>query len=259
MLDWNPALYRRYEDERTRPAQELLARVPLSGATHVVDLGCGPGNSTELLANRFPTAKVVGTDNSEAMLASARERLPQARFELSDIATWAPQDQAPDLIYANAALQWVPDHEQLIPRLFAALAPGGVLAIQMPDNREEPTHRLMRAVAAEAPWAEPIGNADRLRTLLLPLGGYYDLLAPDAARVDVWHTIYQHPMANAAAIVEWVRGTGLKPFVDRLPADLQASYLAEYERRVDQAYPVRTDGKRLLAFPRMFIVAQKKA
>ncbi|CAN7293378.1 trans-aconitate 2-methyltransferase [Variovorax paradoxus] len=259
MLDWNPALYRRYEDERTRPAQELLARVPLTEAARVVDLGCGPGNSTELLANRFPAAKVVGTDNSEAMLASARERLPQARFELSDIATWAPQDQAPNLIYANAALQWVPDHEQLIPRLFAALAPGGVLAIQMPDNREEPTHRLMRAVAAEAPWAEPIGNADRLRTLLLPLGGYYDLLAPAAARVDVWHTIYQHPMADAAAIVEWVRGTGLKPFVDRLPADLQASYLAEYERRVDRAYPVRTDGKRLLAFPRMFIVAQKKA
>lgn len=259
MLDWNPALYRRYEDERTRPAQELLARVPLPEAARVVDLGCGPGNSTELLANRFPTAKVVGTDNSEAMLASARERLPQARFELSDIATWAPQDEAPDLIYANAALQWVPDHERLIPRLFAALAPGGVLAIQMPDNREEPTHRLMRAVAAEAPWAEPIGNADRLRTLLLPLGGYYDLLAPAAARVDVWHTIYQHPMADAAAIVEWVRGTGLKPFVDRLPADLQASYLAEYERRVDRAYPVRTDGKRLLAFPRMFIVAQKKA
>ena len=259
MLDWNPALYRRYEDERTRPAQELLARVPLPEAAHVVDLGCGPGNSTELLANRFPTAKVVGTDNSEAMLASARERLPRARFELSDIATWAPQDQAPNLIYANAALQWVPDHERLIPRLFAALAPGGVLAIQMPDNREEPTHRLMRAVAAEAPWAEPIGNADRLRTLLLPLGGYYDLLAPAAARVDVWHTIYQHPMADAAAIVEWVRGTGLKPFVDRLPADLQASYLAEYERRVDRAYPVRTDGKRLLAFPRMFIVAQKKA
>jgi len=259
MLDWNPALYRRYEDERTRPAQELLARVPLPEAARVVDLGCGPGNSTELLANRFPAAKVVGTDNSEAMLASARERLPQARFELSDIATWAPQDQAPNLIYANAALQWVPDHEQLIPRLFAALAPGGVLAIQMPDNREEPTHRLMRAVAAEAPWAEPIGNADRLRTLLLPLGGYYDLLAPAAARVDVWHTIYQHPMADAAAIVEWVRGTGLKPFVDRLPADLQASYLAEYERRVDRAYPVRTDGKRLLAFPRMFIVAQKKA
>lgn len=257
MLDWNPALYRRYEDERTRPAQELLARVPLAEADRVVDLGCGPGNSTELLVHRFPTAQVLGTDNSEAMLASARERLPQARFALSDIATWAPQE-APDLIYANASLQWVPDHEKLIPRLFDALAPGGVLAVQMPDNREEPVRRLMRALAAEAPWAEPIGDADKRRTELLGLGSYYDLLAPHAARVDVWHTVYQHPMATAAAIVEWVRGSGLKTFVDRLAPDLQASYLAEYERRVDAAYPARTDGKRLLAFPRLFIVAQKK-
>lgn len=259
MLDWNPALYRRYEDERTRPAQELLARVPLTEAGRVVDLGCGPGNSTELLVKRFPKAQALGTDNSQAMLLSARERLPQARFELSDIATWAPpsKDEAPSLIYANASLQWVPDHEKLIPRLFDALAPGGVLAVQMPDNRQEPTHRLMRALAAQAPWAESIGDADKLRTRLLGLDAYYDLLAPQAAHVDVWHTIYQHPMASAAAIVEWVRGTGLKPFVDRLSPALQASYLAEYERRVDEAYPARADGKRLLAFPRLFIVAQR--
>jgi trans-aconitate 2-methyltransferase len=256
MLDWNPALYRRYEDERTRPAQELLARVPLAEAAHVVDLGCGPGNSTELLARRFPEARLTGTDNSEAMLVSARERLPRARFELADIARWRP-DAAPDLIYANASLQWVPDHETLVPRLFAALAPGGVLAIQMPDNRAEPTHRLMREVASEAPWKEAIGDADKLRTALLPLTGYYDLLAGEAAGVDVWHTIYQHPLASASAIVEWVRGTGLKPFVDRLSPDLQASYLAEYERRVALAYPARTDGRLLLAFPRMFIVARK--
>ena len=256
MLDWNPALYSRYEDERTRPAHELLARVPLERAAEVVDLGCGPGNSTELLAERFRSARITGLDNSEAMLVSARQRLPRARFVHGDIAEWAP-DAAPDLIYANAALQWVPDHERLIPRLFALLAPGGVLAIQMPDNRQEPTHRLMREVAAEAPWAQAIGDADRLRTDLLPIGGYYDLLAPQAARVDVWHTVYQHPMASAAAIVEWVRATGLRPFVDRLPAALQAGYLAEYERRVDAAYPPRADGRRLLAFPRMFIVAQR--
>jgi trans-aconitate 2-methyltransferase len=258
MLDWNPALYRRYEDERTRPARELLARVPLAEAARVFDLGCGPGNSTELLVQRFPGAQVVGTDNSEAMLASARERLPQARFEFSDISTWQP-DVAPDLIYANAALQWVPDHETLIPRLFAALAPGGVLAIQMPDNRQEPTHRLMREVAAEAPWAKPIGDADRLRTELLGIQGYYDLLAAHAAQIDVWHTVYQHPMASAAAIVEWVSGTGLKPFIGPLTSELRASYLAEYERRIATAYPVRADGRRLLAFPRMFIVAQRKA
>lgn len=257
MLDWNPALYSRYEDERTRPARDLLARVPLAAASRVFDLGCGPGNSTELLVQRFPGAAVVGTDNSEAMLASARERLPQARFELSDIASWAAE-AAPDLIYANAALQWVPDHEALIPRLFAALAPGGVLAIQMPDNRQEPTHRLMREVAAEAPWAQAIGNPDRLRTQLLAIDGYYDLLAEEAASVDVWRTAYQHPMASAAAIVEWVSGTGLKPFVDPLPGELKSSYLAEYERRIARAYLARSDGKLLLAFPRMFIVAQRK-
>ncbi|WP_431273744.1 trans-aconitate 2-methyltransferase [Variovorax ureilyticus] len=258
MLDWNPALYRRYEDERTRPAQELLARVSLTEAARVFDLGCGPGNSTELLVHRFPGAQVVGTDNSEAMLVSARERLPEARFEFSDISIWRPETP-PDLIYANAALQWVPDHEALIPRLFAALAPGGVLAIQMPDNRQEPTHRLMREVASEAPWANAIGDADKIRTELLGIEDYYDLLAADAAQVDVWRTAYQHPMASAAAIVEWVRGTGLKPFVDRLTPELQSSYLAEYERRIDGAYPPRADGRRLLAFPRMFIVAQRKA
>ena len=255
---WNPALYRRYEDERTRPAAELLARVPLDAAARVVDLGCGPGNSTELLVRRFPQAQVTGTDNSEAMLVSGRERLPQVRFELSDIATWAPE-VAPDLIYANAALQWVPEHEALVPRLFAALAPGGVLAIQMPDNRAEPTHRLMRELAAEAPWKAPIGDYTRLRTELLSIGAYYDLLAPLAAEVDVWHTIYQHRMDSAAAIVEWVRATGLRPFIDPLSPELRASYLAEYERRIDAAYPVRTDGRRLLAFPRMFIVARKAA
>ncbi len=256
MLDWNPALYRRYEDERTRPAQELLARVPHPAPVHVVDLGCGPGNSTELLVRRFPEAQVTGIDNSEAMLASARERLPGVSFVLGDIARWVP-DTAPDLIYANASLQWVGGHGDLFPRLFDSLAPGGVLAIQMPDNRQEPTHRLMREVAAEAPWREPIGDADALRTELLGIGGYYDLLAPRAARIDVWHTVYQHVMASPAAIVEWVRATGLKPFIDPLGDSLRESFLAEYERRIAAAYAVRSDGRLLLAFPRMFIVAQR--
>jgi trans-aconitate 2-methyltransferase len=258
MADWNPALYRRFEDERTRPARELLARVPLEQAACAVDLGCGPGNSTELLIERFAGAQVVGTDNSQSMLESARKRLPGVRFELSDISTWAP-DNAPDLIYANAALQWVPDHEALIPRLFAALAPGGVLAVQMPDNRDEPTHRAMRDVAALDPFAGAIGDVEKLRSAILPLSYYYDLLAPHAAQVDVWHTIYQHPMASPAAIVEWVSSTGLKPFVERLPENLRPGYLAEYERRIARGYPVRADGKLLLAFPRLFFVAQRKA
>ncbi len=257
MGDWNPALYRRYEDERTRPARDLLAQVPLASAELAVDLGCGPGNSTQLLVERFGAGQVLGTDNSEPMLQSARKRLPEVAFEFSDVSTWQPS-RAPQLIFANAVLQWVPGHEALIPRLFAALAPGGVLAIQMPDNRNEPTHRSMREVAALAPWSEPIGDVNALRTAVLPVEAYYDLLTPQAERVDVWHTVYQHPMASPAAIVEWVSSTGLKPFVDRLPAELRPGYLAEYERRIGLAYPPRADGRLLLAFPRMFILAQRK-
>ena len=254
--DWNPELYRRFEDERTRPARELLGRVTLAAPKRVYDLGCGPGNSTELLVERFAGAEVVGTDNSETMLVSARERLPSCRFELGDIADWRP-DAPADLIYSNAALQWVGGHEKLIPRLFAQLAPGGVLAIQMPDNRAEPTHRLMRELGSLAPWSEWIDDAAKLRTEILTIADYYDLLAPTAAEVDVWRTAYQHPMESAAKIVEWVRATGLKPFVDPLPDAQRQSFLTEYETRIAQAYPKRGDGKLLLAFPRLFIVARR--
>ncbi|KQP35776.1 trans-aconitate 2-methyltransferase [Pseudorhodoferax sp. Leaf274] len=262
MADWNPALYRRFEDERTRPAAELLARVPLVGgsarAIFAVDLGCGPGNSTELLVKRFPQARVVGVDNSASMLASARERLPGAEFVESDIADWSPAPgEAPDLLFANASLQWVPDHAELLPRLFGLLAPGGVLAVQMPDNWQEPSHRLMREVARDPAWAAQIGDAERLRTPLLGIARYYDVLAPLAAEVDVWHTIYQHRMADAGAIVQWLSSTGLRPFVDPLSDAQRAGFLAEYGRRIDAAYPPRADGQRLLAFPRFFLVARK--
>lgn len=258
MADWNPALYTRFEDERTRPAAELLARVPLDAPRLAVDLGCGPGNSTALIAARFPDAEVIGLDTSPAMLESARARLPGLSFALADAATWVPE-RAPDLIYANAVLQWLPDHATLLPRLFGLLAPGGVLAVQMPDNLAEHTHRLMRAVAADGPWAAAIGDpavAGRLGRMLEP-AAYYDLLAPRAADVDVWRTAYHHRMADAAAIVDWVSATGLRPFLDPLDPEERAGFLAAYTRAIDAAYPPRSDGRRLLAFPRVFIVARK--
>jgi trans-aconitate 2-methyltransferase len=258
-MDWNPGLYRRYQDERTRPAVDLLARVPLDHASLALDLGCGPGNSTELLVQRFPAAQIIGIDNSPAMIRSAAARLPQVRFELADVASWAPDSgQHPDLIFANATLQWVPDHPRLLPWLFSLLAPGGVLAVQMPDNHDEPTRRMMRELASRPPWQALLATAEQARTQLLSIQGYYDLLATAAARVEVWHTIYQHPMASPAAILEWLRATGLRPFLAPLSAELRASFLAEYERRIDAAYPARADGQRLLAFPRIFIVAQRQ-
>lgn len=256
MADWDAQLYGQFETERTRPAADLLAQVPLTVARHVVDLGCGPGNSTELLVRRFPGAVVTGIDTSADMLESARERLPGCRFEQADIATWVPE-RAPDLLFANAALQWVAGHETLLPRLLALLAPGGVLAIQMPDNREEPSHAAMRTAAAEAPWSGFIGQTAASRAKILAGTGYYDLLAPLSATLDLWRTVYQHPMASAGAIVTWVRSTGLRPFLDALPAEQREGFLARYEALIDAAYPARADGKRLLAFPRLFIVARR--
>lgn len=257
--EWNPELYRRFEDERSRPARELLARVPLDEIRLAYDLGCGPGNSTELIVERYGhpnRGRVIGTDTSKEMLDTARKRLQGCTFELGDISTWRPQ-QPPDLVFANASLQWLGDHGTLIPRLFGELAPGGVLAFQMPDNREEPTHRAMRDVAECEPWRRFIGPAATVRTRILPLEAYYDLLASISPEVDVWRTTYQHPMESPSSIVSWVQATGLKPFLEPLPAAEKASFLEAYERRIADAYPKRADGKLLLAFPRLFVVARK--
>jgi len=255
--DWNPQLYSRFEDQRTRPARELLQRVPPIAVRHAVDLGCGPGNSTELLVQRYPDADVLGIDTSEAMLRSARQRVDAARFEPHDVASWKPQ-AAPQLIFANAVLQWLGDHARLMPRLFGLLAPGGVLALQMPDNLDEPSHRLMHEVAALPPFSAAARDAGAQRDKPLSVPAYYDLLAATAEEVDIWHTVYRHPMADADAIVQWLRATGLRPFVDALPQAKQADFLAEYTTRIDRAYPARADGRRLLAFPRLFIVARRK-
>ena len=256
MHDWDPALYQRFESERTRPAAELLARVSHPAPRHIVDLGCGNGNSTELLLARFPHSQLIGLDTSQAMLDSARKRLPGVAFVQADIADWAPS-VAPDLIFANASLQWVIGHAALFGRLARCLAPGGVLAVQMPDNLDQPSHRLMRELAGQAPWKDYLADAAGQRASLLQAEAYYDLLAPLACQVDIWHTLYRHVRPSPQAIVDWLESTGLKPFLDPLPTALRDEYRQAYTQRVAQAYAERADGHRLFAFPRLFIVAQR--
>jgi trans-aconitate 2-methyltransferase len=252
MADWSPSLYTRFEDERTRPARDLLAQVPLAEARRVVDMGCGPGNSTELLIERWPAASAIGLDSSPAMLEEARRRVPQAAFALADAAGWVP-DRETDLVFGNAIYQWVPNHLDVLPNVLTNLREGACLAVQMPDNLAEPTHRLMREVAADGPWTGRLEGAARL-----PLPAphvYYDALKPSARRIDIWHSIYNHVLADAAAIVEWVKSTGLRPFLEPLTEAERTAFLDDYTTRVARAYPPTVDGKVLLRFPRLFIVA----
>lgn len=250
--DWSPEVYGRFEDERTRPARDLLAQVPMGAARRVVDVGCGPGNSTELLVERFPSAEVVGIDTSPAMLAEAKRRVSRASFAQADAERWLPE-AGTDLVFANAVYQWVPDHLAVLARQLQALAAGSVLAVQMPDNLAEPTHVLMDEVGRHGPWAPRLRHA--ARDPLPPVRVYYDALRPYARRLDLWHTVYHHALADAAAVVEWVRGTGLRPFLDPLSPEEQRDFLGAYERRIAGAYPAARDGKVLLRFPRLFIVA----
>lgn len=252
MSDWSPALYARFEDERTRPARDLLAQVPLERPSSIVDMGCGPGNSTELLVERWPEATVIGLDSSPSMLEEARKRVPQARFDAADANRWVP-GHGTDLVFANAIYQWVPQHLQQLPKVLAAMGQGGVLAVQMPDNMAEPSHVLMRESAADGPWALRLASA--ARASLPPPRIYYDALKPYARHVELWHTTYNHVLADAASIVEWVKSTGLRPFLDPLDAEEREQFLADYTARITAAYPQTADGKVLLRFPRFFIVA----
>ena len=251
MAGWDHAQYLKFEAERTRPARELLGRVPTDDVRVAIDLGCGPGNSTALLAQRWPQARVLGVDNSEEMLTRARADLPALDFLEADVSTYRPSEPA-DVLFANAVFQWVPDHARLLPALMEALRPGGVLAFQVPDNLNEPTHRLMRELPG--PWSASV-QALAPRTHVAEPSAYFDLVAPRARQVDIWRTTYEHVMPDAAAIVEWLKGTGLRPYLD-VVSD-RDSYLAAYTAAIDAAYPAHHGGARLLTFPRLFVVAQR--
>jgi trans-aconitate 2-methyltransferase len=251
---WSASKYLKFEQERTRPSRDLLAQVPLQSPRRVVDLGCGPGNSTELLFERFTDAEVVGIDLSADMLRQARARLPRCTFIESDLAIWMPETST-NLLFGNAVFHWVPDHPGVLARLLTSLPEGGVLAVQMPDNTNEPALALMREVAERGRYAGHPALEHAARGDLPTPGGYYDLLRQFASHVDVWHVVYNHVMAGPQAIVEWFKGSALRPFLDALDGDARQAFLADYTARIAKAYPACYDGKVLLRFPRLFIVA----
>ena len=256
-MTWSAAQYLAFEDDRTRPVRDLLAAIPPVDARAALDIGCGPGNSTELLAARYPGAAITGLDSSDDMLDAARARLPAIRFERADVSAWRPATDY-DVLLANAVLQWVPDHGALFPRLVAALRRGGSLAIQMPENMDEPAVALMRQVAAEPRWAASLSNAAGQRAPMDTAAGYYATLRPHCTRVDVWRTTYMHVLPGGpAAIVEWFKGSGLRPFLAPLASPERDAYLERYLSLVADAHPSLPDGSVILPFPRLFIVATR--
>ncbi len=256
MPTWNSDQYLKFARERTQPAVDLAARIDLATPAHVVDLGCGPGNSTAVLANRWPGAALLGVDNSAAMLASARRDFPAPTWVEADIASWTPE-RTFDVVFSNAALQWVPNHAALLPRLFASVATGGAFALQVPANLHYAPHRLMRELAASAAW-RPFFPQPAREWHVESTAFYYDALASLASRVELWETDYIHVLGGPDAIVEWYRGTGLRPWLEVLPDEAtQARFIADYGRLIAEAFPRQPDGKVLFPFRRLFVIAYR--
>jgi trans-aconitate 2-methyltransferase len=249
---WNPTQYLKFSEERTRPCRDLAARIDLPARARIIDLGCGPGNSTEVLAERWPDADLTGLDSSPDMIAKASAAHPGWHWLTSDIAHWAAtlDGESYDLVFSNAALQWVPDHATVFPQL---LGRARTLAVQVPGNWDGPAHQTMREVAKRYPLE---GRVREWYTH--DIAFYYDALVPHASSLDIWATEYIHVMDGAEAIVEWYKGTGMRPFLEALPSDAdRASFTADYLEAIRPVYTPRSDGKVLFPFRRLFILARQ--
>lgn len=259
-MPWDPGRYLKFAAPRERPALDLLARIPAGNPGRVYDLGCGTGNTTRLLQQRWPRARITGVDSSPAMLAEARAASAEstARHPLEyircDLATWLPGDPV-DVFFSNAALQWLGGHETLLPRLMRSLMPHGVLAVQMPTGQDQPRLAVMAEMANRPRWR------DRLAPLLFPHIGapqdYYDLLVRESRTLDIWLTEYLHVLSGDNPVAEWSRGSSLGPLLAALDEEEAEEFYDEYAAHMAAAYRKRADGTTLLPFPRLFIVAQR--
>ncbi|MHC1727643.1 MAG: methyltransferase domain-containing protein [Syntrophobacteraceae bacterium] len=256
MSKWDAELYLRFSDERTQPALDLATRIAVSDPRRVVDLGCGPGNSTAILRSRWPQAVVVGLDNSPEMIAAAAKTCPEGKWVLADAATWSAELPF-DIVFSNATLQWLPNHALLFPRLFSQVASGGALAVQMPAHFNSPLHREILETADDPRWCHLMGPARNAMTKEPP-AFYYNLLQPLGARVEIWETEYYHSLESPRAIIEWFRATGLRPYLTALESEEQKqSFEEQLLARYSKTFPPQSDGRILFPFRRLFIVSYR--
>lgn len=256
-MSWDPDQYLAYGDLRHRPGLDLLARIPAEAPERVVDLGCGPGTLTLALADRWPGAEVAGIDTDEAMLADAVARDPHRRVSwmLGDLATWTAAHRV-DLVYSNAALHWVDDHPRVLTHWLGQLAPGGVLAFQVPDNFDRPSHTVVREVVEDGAW-QPRLSPLLLDHPVLPAARYHRLLAPVVDHLDVWETTYWQALHGDDPVLEWIRGSLLRPLLPELADRERREFLDRVGERLRAAYPADESGTTLFPFQRLFVVARR--
>ncbi len=259
MPTWQPNQYLLFETERTRPCHDLVAQIHVPHAKSIIDLGCGPGNSTAVVAERWPNAAVTGLDSSPQMLDKARASHRFHQWITADIATWAatPGDKF-DIVFSNAALHWVDDHVTLYPRLFSKVNGSGAFAVQVPANMNEVAHQAMRDVAASAPWRNHFPATSVREWFVHDAGFYYDALSPLAARINLWETTYVHVLPSVEAIAEWYKSTGLRPFLGALPNEnTRDRFVFDYINAIRPHYIPQADGQVLFPFRRLFLIADK--
>ena len=251
---WNPDLYLKYKDERTQPSYDLVSRINLPNPEKIVDIGCGPGNSTRVLRERWPRAQVAGLDSSAEMIQTAREAYPQETWIMSDAAQWET-DEKFDIVFSSAALQWIPDHTVLIPKLFDRVKPGGVLAVQVPSNHRSPLHQAVLKVSKKKEWSQLMAGCETRLNYHEP-GFYYELLAAISRQFTLWQTTYYHVLDNHQGLVDWYSSTGMRPYLERLATDAEKNAFREQVLEACRPfYPAQSNGKILFPFNRLFFLA----
>ena len=257
MFDWNPELYSKFMAERTQPAVDLAQRITVRNPERVIDIGCGPGNSTKVLADLFPNAHIIGADNSEDMIKRARGLYPDIDFITFDAQNdFGRLEKGFDVVFSNACIQWVPDHPKLLADMMSVLKKGGMLAVQIPDNFSEPIHRIIHELVCGEKWSGRIKNKRSFYNM--SQSGYFDLLSELTTEFSMWETVYYHRMPSHESILEWYKGTGLRPYLSSLSEpearELENDVLIE----VKKAYPKQKNGEIIFRFPRLFFLALKQ-
>ncbi len=256
MSDWSSAQYLKFRSERTQPAIDLANRIERPNAKDILDIGCGPGNSTACLKEKFPCANILGIDSSPDMIEAARINLPEAEFRLCDAGSeLSSLGKKFDVVFSNACIQWIPDHRSLLPEMFGILNDGGVLAVQVPENYDEPIHKIITETAESPHWRDILGQVRSFHTLTPD--EYYELISELTPYFFMWETVYFHRMKRHEDIMEWYRATGLKPYLDVLDEDNRKSFEEEILLKIRKAYPVLKDGEIIFRFPRLFFIAAK--